>query len=79
MFADDTCSLDSDDNLDNLINRVNVEINNMAVWFKSNKMATNTSKTKYIVVRAKNKRINTQNLNVFYNANDHNEVPNPVS
>jgi hypothetical protein len=77
MFADDTCSLDSDDNQDNLINRVNVEINKTAVWFKSNKMATNTSKTKYIVFRAKNKRINTQNLNVFYNANDHNEVPNP--
>jgi hypothetical protein len=27
MFADDTCSLDTDDNLENLISRVNTKIN----------------------------------------------------
>jgi hypothetical protein len=64
MFADDTCCLDSDDNLNNLISKVNHEINKIAVWFKANKMATNTSKTKYIIFRSKNKKINTNNLNV---------------
>jgi hypothetical protein len=77
MFADDTCSLDSDDNLDNLISRVNIEINKMALWFKANKMATNAGKTKSIIFRAKNKKINTNGLNLVYNANDPDEVPKP--
>ncbi len=57
MFADDTCSLDSDDDLNTLISRINVEINKIAVWFKANKMATNISKTKYIIFRSKNKKL----------------------
>ena len=77
MFADDTCCLDSDDNLENLICRVNAEINKIAIWFKANKMATNTSKTKYIIFRAKNKQINLNNINIVYNANDLNAIPNP--
>jgi hypothetical protein len=77
MFADDTCSLDSDDNLVNLINRVNVEINKIAVWFKANKMATNISKTKYIIFRSKNKKVDLNGMNVLYDANDPNTEPNP--
>jgi hypothetical protein len=77
MFAADTCCLDSDENLDNLITKVNTEINKIAVWFKANKMATNTSKTKYSIFRAKNKKINSNNLNVYYNANDPGMVLNP--
>ncbi len=49
----------------------------MAVWFKANKMATNTGKTKYIIFRAKNKKINTNGLDLVYNANYPDEVPNP--
>jgi hypothetical protein len=64
MFADDTCSLDSDNNLDNLIQRVNTEINKIAVWFKSNKIAINTSKTKFIIFRSKNKKLDLKNLNI---------------
>jgi hypothetical protein len=77
MFADDTCCLDSDENLDNLIRRVNDGINKIAVWFKANKMAINTSKTKYIIFRSKNKKINLNGLNVYYDANDPNVTPNP--
>jgi hypothetical protein len=77
MFADDTCSLDSDDDLENLINRVNVEINKIAVWFKANKMATNIGKTKYIIFRSKNKRVDFNGMNVLYDANDPNTEPNP--
>jgi hypothetical protein len=77
MFADDTCCLDSDDDLNNLIQRTNTEINKIALWFRSNKMATNTSKTKYIIFRARNKPVNMENLNVFYDANDQNEQANP--
>ncbi len=55
MFADDTCCLESDENLDNLIRKVN----------------------KYIIFRTKQKKINLQNINVFYDANDPTEIPNP--
>jgi hypothetical protein len=57
MFTDDTCCLDSDDKLDDLISRVNEEINKLAVWFKANKMATNTRKTNYIIFCTSNKKI----------------------
>ncbi len=77
LFADDTCCLDSDENLDNLITKINLEINKIAVWFKANKMATNTNKTKYIIFRAKNKKINTDTLHVYYDANDPNAIPDP--
>jgi hypothetical protein len=77
MFADDTCSLDSDNNLDNLIQRVNTEINKIAVWFKSDKIAINTSKTKFIIFRSKNKKLDLKNLNIYYNANYLNTPQNP--
>jgi hypothetical protein len=77
MFADDTCSLDYDDDLNNLSQRTNTEINKIALWFRSNKMATNISKTKYIIFRARNKIVNMENFKVFYDANDPNEQANP--
>ena len=45
MFADDTFALKSDKNLQNLIANLNIDINKMAIWFKGNKLAVNTSKT----------------------------------
>jgi hypothetical protein len=42
------------------------------------KVATNTGKTKYIIISSKNKKIYLSNQNgFFYNAKDHNAVPNP--
>ena len=57
MFADDTCGLKSDKDLNVLIESVNRDINRMAVWFKANKLALNKSKTKYIIFRTKGKKI----------------------
>jgi hypothetical protein len=65
MFCDNTCRLDSDDKLDNLIRKINAEINKIAVWFKVNKMAINTGKSKYIVFRAKYKKITLTTLIYF--------------
>ncbi len=50
MFADDTFSLESGDDIQELSNKVNTEINKMAVWFRVNKLAVNINKTKYMVV-----------------------------
>ena len=49
MFADNTLGLKSDHDLTNLINSLNSDINKMAIWFKTNKLAVNKSKTKYII------------------------------
>jgi hypothetical protein len=49
MYADDTFTVDSLEDLDTLIRNVNIEINKIAVWFRANKQAVNISKTKYII------------------------------
>jgi hypothetical protein len=48
MFADDTFSVKSGSDLNQLIATVNVEINKMAVWFRANKLAVNKNKIKSI-------------------------------
>jgi hypothetical protein len=74
MFADDTCCLDPDKILNNLLTEVNLEMNKIAVWIKANKMASNTTKQIYIFLQKK--KNNPDNLNVVYNANDPDDVPN---
>ena len=69
MFADDTSAFKSGKNLNMLINDMNIEINNIAVWFRANKMCVNVSKTKYIIFRARGKTINND-INLSYNANE---------
>jgi hypothetical protein len=59
LFADDTSILLKGDNLDHLIDSANLELQKITNWLTVNKMALNTSKTKYIIFRAKGKRINT--------------------
>jgi hypothetical protein len=69
MFADDTFSLESGDDIQELSNKVNTEINKMAVWFRVNKLAVNKNKTKYMVFRMKRKKID--NLpDILYNENE---------
>ncbi len=65
MFADDTCGLDLDDNLDNQIKKGKHWNKQNGVWFKASKMATNMIKTRYIVFCAKNKKINTSEWTLF--------------
>ncbi len=69
MFADDTCCVNSNKNLNDLIADTNTEINKIAVWFRTNKMALNVSKTKYIIFHAKNKKVEMNELKLVYNAN----------
>ena len=47
MFADDTNLFYSHKNLKTLFNIVNIELNKLNNWFKSNKLSLNTGKTKY--------------------------------
>ena len=72
MFADDTFTAASDHDLPSLISHVNMEINKIAIWFRSNKMAVNTSKTKFIIFHPKGKKINIP-INIIFNENEHDE------
>ena len=69
MFADDTTCLISGSNLDSLIAKLNTEINKMALWYRTNKMSVNVSKTKYIIFHSKGKKIN-HSLQVTYDCNE---------
>jgi hypothetical protein len=71
MFADDTFSLESGDNIHELATKINAEINKMAVWFRVNKLAVNINKTKYMIFRMKGKKLDNP-PQIFYNENEQN-------
>jgi hypothetical protein len=63
------CTPAPNKNLNTLIAETNVEINKIAIWFRTNKMALNGSKTTYIIFHTKNKKVDMTNLKLEYNAN----------
>jgi hypothetical protein len=71
MYADDTFSLESGDDLLALTNLINSEINKMAIWFRANNLAVNITKTKYMIFRSKGKKIDTEPI-IVYNENEPN-------
>ncbi len=70
MFADDTACLDKNDNLNELISTFNTEISKIARWFRTNKMAVNIAKTKFIIFHTCGKQIDNENLTLTYNDNE---------
>jgi len=70
MFADDTFSAKSDNDLNQLIASVNIEINKMAIWFRANKLAVNKNKTKYIIFRTRGKKLHENLPEVVYDENE---------
>ena len=69
LFADDGTCLAKDANLNNLIKYVNNELQKISNWFLSNKMAVNTSKTKYIIFHTQGKQIGN-NVQLLFNSNE---------
>jgi hypothetical protein len=76
LFADDTSCLAEHKNLHDLINFVNCELQKLANWFRCNKMAVNTSKTKFIIFRTKGKKI-PDDVSIVFNNNEIGEEENP--
>ena len=77
LFADDTSCLAENKNLPDLIKFINVELQKVANWFRSNKMAVNISKTKFIIFRTKGKKIDLTDSPVLFNNNDLNGHQDP--
>ncbi len=55
MFADDTACLAKNVNINNLIEHINQELTKIARWFRTNQMAVNVSKTKFIIFHTREK------------------------
>jgi len=65
LFADDTCLLSSDSNLNSLEAKVNSDLIKLSSWLRANKISLNTTKTEVILFRSKNKPVPyTMNLNL---------------
>jgi len=79
LFADDTTLLLSDDNLNALVERVNLELQKVQHFFRFHKMALHVTKTKFMLIT--NNRIdNNRALNINLNSNNANENhPNLIS
>lgn len=60
LFANNTSALNTGKNLLELINSTNPELQKMSTWFRANKMAVNTSITKYIIYHTKGKKFTLQ-------------------
>ncbi len=56
--------------MDDLTAYVNSELKKVANWFRSNKFAVNTSKTKFIVFRTRGKRIDPRDCKLLFNTNE---------
>jgi hypothetical protein len=67
IFADDGTALGKGKNLQELTTFVNTELLKISDRFRSNKMAVNTAKTKYIVFRTRGKPINPADCKIVYN------------
>jgi hypothetical protein len=78
LFADDTTCLSQGKNLSELLNYVSQELQKIAVWFRANKMAVNTSKTKFIVFRTHGKRINPDECVLYFNNNEPGQPVDPT-
>jgi hypothetical protein len=70
LFADDTTCLAKGHNLRELTSYVGEELRKIANWFRSNKMALNTSKTKFMIFRTRGKPINEVDCQLVYNSTE---------
>jgi hypothetical protein len=70
LFADDTTGLGKGKNLRLLTAYVYSELQKISNWLRSNKMAINTAKTKYIVFRTRGKKIDPAECRLVYNDNE---------
>jgi Reverse transcriptase (RNA-dependent DNA polymerase) len=77
LFADDASGLKASKNLPELIDQCNLEIQKLSNWFRANKMAVNTSKTKFIIFHTKGKRIDLQGKQLVFNNNEIGKTEDP--
>ena len=65
MFADDTTLYVTGSNVKSLYSTMNNDLDNLADWFKANKLALNVKKTKYILFQGCRKLTPQCRLSVY--------------
>ena len=73
LFADDTNIIYSDKTLTTLLQKVNLELNNVSLWFKTNKLGLNPKKTKFMLFAPKDKHI-TGDVNLYIDGSEIEQV-----
>ena len=64
LFADDTTFQMSSNNLLELFEIANLELSKAAIWFQSNRLTLNVSKTKFILFRTNRMHVDFSNFNL---------------
>jgi hypothetical protein len=77
LFADDTTGLGKGKILRDLTAYVNTELQKIGNWFRANKMAINTSKTKFIIFRTRGKKIDPEDCRLVFNNNEIGKTNDP--
>jgi hypothetical protein len=67
-FADDTSFYLSDSNVENLFPNANIQLNKLYEWFCVNRLSLNPNKTKFIILKTPNNRLNTTGLELCIDA-----------
>ena len=73
LFADDTTLSDSDNDVNTLINRVNMEFRKVTHYFRVNKLSLHLDKTKFMLFSS-NRAVQNLNIELFINNNSPNVV-----
>ena len=60
LFADDTCLLSSDSNLQDLETKINSDLIKLSSWLRANKISLNVMKTEVLLFRSKIKTVSYQ-------------------
>jgi hypothetical protein len=78
LFADDTAALTSGPELLPVLEKANLELQKIGMWFRANKMAVNVSKTKFVIFKPKGKKVElNDDQGIFFNNNDLNVPQDP--
>ena len=77
LFADDTTLLLSGPNLDELLNKVNIEFKKVVDFFRSHKLALHPAKTKYILF-TNSSVARSKNVDIFLNFNNNGDPQNVI-
>ena len=65
-YADDTCFVINGTDMNKLIKQLNVELESLCIWFKSNKLSLNTQNNFYMVCHtARLKSIGNSSIDII--------------
>ena len=78
LYADDTTLYDVQDSMEQIKNNLQIALNNLHIWCRSNVMILNSSKTKVMLVTANKKwqRLSNDNLDLKFNNESLNMISN---